>query len=555
MKTFAACAILVAGAMGLGACTGGANSGHPSAGSGGAGALGGSGAISGSGPTTGGSATGCRSEASLAPARISLINDEEYAHIVRDVFGVTFVPEVTAVRTGEYPLNEGAQIASADVAKQYYRAADQVASKAKPCGDAAVGASCVESFLRQKLPRAFKRPVTDAEIAGLMGIFNGALQDGAQVAFNAVMEAALVSGSFLYRTEIGADASGTTGSVAMSSYELANALSFSVLASVPDDELWGKAADGTITQPAVLSAQVERLLALQPARDILTKKVSYYLDVEKIPVVSKDAGVFSEFTPSLQSSLYQSAQLFLKDLVWNGSLGDLFTSNKYYANEEIAKVYGLPPVQGSGLIEVQMPAERNAGFLSHPGLLATSNLHTASDDVVHRGLWIYSNLVCGVSLGTPPANADEVFKSLTGTDREKAQARNALPQCGACHAFFDPFGMVSNNFDAIGRYRTIDPQDNKPVFTQATIKNLGADIDGDVSSLKDIADRLKTGRRVSDCATKLLAEYTLDHNPNEQNSCAIQQIKDDFAAGGKFVDLFKAILTSPAFATRDLAAQ
>ena len=177
------------------------------------------------------------------------------------------------------------------------------------------------------------------------------------------------------------------------------------------------------------------------------------------------------------------------------------------------------------------------------------------DDVVHRGLWIYSNLVCGVSLGTPPANADEVFKSLMGTDREKAQARNALPQCGACHAFFDPFGMVSKNFDAIGRYRTIDPQDNKPVFTQATIKNLGADVDGDVSSLKDIADRLKTGRRVSDCATKLLAEYTLDHNPNEQNSCAIQQIKDDFAAGGKFVDLFKAILTSPAFATRDLAAQ
>lgn len=556
MKTFAACALLLGGVIGLGACTGGANSGHPSPGSGGAANVGGTGANSaGSGTTTGGDVSNCRSDASLAPARISLINDEEYTHIVRDVFGVTFVPEVAPVRTGEYPLNEGAQIASADVAKQYYRAADQVAGKVKPCGDAAVGASCVESFLRQKLPRAFKRPVTDAEIAGLMGIFNGALQDGAQVAFNAVMEAALVSGSFLYRTEIGADASGTTGSVAMSPYELANALSFSVLASVPDDELWGKAADGTITQPAVLSAQVERLLGIQSARDILTKKVSYYLDMEKIPVVSKDAGVFPEFTASLQSSLYQSAQLWLKDLVWGGSLSDLFTSNKYYANQEIAKVYGLPPVQGSGLIEVQLPAERNAGFLSHPGLLATSNLHTGSDDVVHRGLWIYSNLVCGVAVGTPPPNADEVFKTLMGTDREKAQARNALPQCGACHAFFDPFGMVSNSFDAIGRYRTIDPQDNKPVFTQATIKNLGADIDGDVSSLKDIADRLKTGRRVSDCATKLIAEYTLDHNPNEQNSCAIQQIKDDFAAGGKFVDLFKAILTSPAFATRDLAAQ
>jgi hypothetical protein len=413
----------------------------------------------------------------------------------------------------------------------------------------------VEPFLREKLPRAWKRPVTDAEIAALMAIFDGGLADGGQRALDLVMEAALGSGAFLYRTEIGTDASGTTGSVPLTAYELANALSFSLLGTVPDDALWSKAADGTITQPAVLSAEVERLLTLQPARDVLTKRVSYYLDVEKIPVVSKDAMAFPEFTATLQNSLYQSAQLFLKDLVWNGSIGDLFTSTKYYANQEIAKVYGLPPVPGDGMIEVQLPAERNAGILTQPGLLTTTNPHVASDDVVHRGLWIYTNLACGVTIGTPPPNADAVFKTLMGTDREKAQARDALPQCGGCHAFFDPFGMASNNFDPIGRYRSIDPQDNKPVVSQSTIKGLGPDLDGDVSSLKDIADRLKTGRRVSDCATKVLAQYTLNHNPNEENSCALEQIKDSFANSGKFADLFTAILTSPAFATRDLASQ
>jgi hypothetical protein len=549
MKSFAARVLAVAGTLGALACTGSVNDGKATpSGSGGSG-VGGSG---GSGATAGGSAATCRGDASLAPARISLITDDEYTNMARDVFGVTFVPETTAVKTGDYPLNESAEVASADIAKQYYRAADQVAGKVKPCGDAALAATCVESFLRQKLPHAYKRPVTDAEITGLVTIFNGALTDGAEHAFDLVMEAALGSGSFLYRTEIGADASGVSGSVALTAYELANALSFSLLGSVPDDALWAKAADGSITQPAVLSAEVDRLLTLQPARDILTKKVGYYLNVEKIPVVSKDALAFPEFSASLQSSLYQSAKLFLNDVVWNGSLSDLFTSNKYYANEEIAKVYGLPPVQGSGLVEIQLPPERNAGILTHPGLLATSNLHTASDDIVHRGLWVYTNLVCGVAVGTPPADADDVFKTLMGTDRVKAQARDALPQCGACHAFFDPFGMASENFDAIGRFRTIDPQDNLPVVSQSTVKNLGPDIDGDVSSMKDIADRLKVGRRVSDCATKLLAEYTLDHNPNEQNSCAIQQIKDDFATGGKFVDLFKAILTSPAFAKRDL---
>jgi hypothetical protein len=212
-------------------------------------------------------------------------------------------------------------------------------------------------------------------------------------------------------------------------------------------------------------------------------------------------------------------------------------------------------VQGSGLVEIQMPPERNAGILTQPGLLASTNPKGAADDVVHRGLWIYSNLVCGVVVGSPPAGATAFFDTLTGTDRVKAQARDALPQCGACHAFFDPFGFASNNFDAIGRYRSIDPQDDMPVVSQSTIKNLGPDIDGDVSSMKDIADRLKTGRRVADCATKVLARYTLNHNPNEENSCAIEQIKDSFAASGKFADLFKAILTSPAFAKRDLGSK
>ena len=500
-------------------------------------------------------ATGCTINGSLASARISLLSVTEYTNIIRDVFGVEFVPEAPPTETGEYPLDEFAQVGSADIAKQYLRAADQVASKLKPCGDAAVEATCVEAFLRQKLPRAWKRPVTDAEVAGLMTVFNGGLPDGQPRALSLLMEAALGSGAFLYRTEVGTDASGPSGAVAMTAYELASALSFALLQSVPDDTLWAKAADGTITQPAVLSSEVDRLLAMPAARDNLTKKVGYYLDVEKVPVVSKDATAFPEFTATLKSSLYQSAKLFLNDLVWSGSLSDLFTSNKYYANDEIARVYGLPPVQGSGLMPVELPPERNAGILTHPGLLASTNHHAASDDIVHRGLWIYEHLACGSPLGAPPANALDVQNTLTGTERVKAQTRGTLPACAGCHRYFDPFGFASESFDAMGRYRTIDSADNLPVVTQATIVGLGADLDGDVSSMKDIADRLKAGRRVADCAVEHLAEYTLDHNPKAENSCAIQQIKDNFAATGKLPDLFKAILTSPAFATRDLSNQ
>lgn len=508
------------------------------------------------GTGTGGGAgvsTTCRQGASLASARINLLSVAEYTNIMRDVFQVEYVPETAPTATGEYPLDEDAQVASAEVAKQYLRAADQVAGKLKPCGDAALAAGCVESFLRKKLPRAWKRPVADAEIASLMAIFNGGLVDGGPRALSLLMEAALGAGAFVYETETGTDASGPTGSVAMTPYELANALSFALLQSVPDDALWAKAVDGTITQAAVLNAEVDRLLALPAVHENLTKKVGYYLNVEKVPLVSKDATAFPEFTATLQSSLYQSAKLFLNDLVWGGSLNDLFTSNKYYSNEEISRVYGLPPVQGSGLMPIELPPERNAGILTHPGLLASTNHHVGSDDIVHRGLWIYEQLVCATPLGAPPANALDVQGTFTGTERVKAQERSKLAQCGACHRFFDPFGFASLNFDVIGRYRTIDPGDNLPVVSTATIAGLGPDLDGPVSSMKDIADRLKVGQRVADCAVEHLAEYTLDHNPAAENSCAVQQIKDTFARSGKLPDLFRAILTSPAFATRDLS--
>jgi len=115
--------------------------------------------------------------------------------------------------------------------------------------------------------------------------------------------------------------------------------------------------------------------------------------------------------------------------------------------------------------------------------------------------------------------------------------------------------MASEHFDAIGRYRATDPDDNLPVVSSTTIKGIGADIDGPVSSMKEIGDKLAAGRRAADCATVHLARYTLDHNPDVEKSCQIQGIKDNFAKTGKFVDLFKAIVTSPAFLTRDLGVQ
>jgi hypothetical protein len=501
----------------------------------------------------------CKSAASFSSARMMVITDEQYVNIVRDVFGYTFMGDVTGGKdmSGEYKFNaaELAQVSTAS-AEAYMRAADQVASNIKPCGASTVNATCMKDYLTQKLPLAWRRPVTSAEIDGLMTIFNGGVQDSTARAVQLTMEAALGSEAFLYRHEVGNYMAGMTGTVTLTGPELAAAVGIALTNSAPDAELAAKGQDGSITQLTVLTSEVDRLMATPAARANLKRKVSYYLNFEKIPIITKDQMAYKEFSPALQATLYQSSQKFLDDILWTGKFSDLFTNTSIYADATIASVYKLPNVTGTQLVKVDgKAAGYSAGILTHPGLLASSNIHAGTDDIVHRGLWVYNNLVCGISIGVPPANADSVFATLMGTPRQKALARDKL-SCGACHGSFDPFGLVTESFDPIGRFRTVDPDPaamGGAIETSATINVTDADdINGPVANVNELGTKLASGRRATDCATVYLSKFMLDHNPDVENSCMIEQVKDNFSKTGSFTDLFKALLTSPAFLTRDL---
>jgi hypothetical protein len=288
------------------------------------------------------------------------------------------------------------------------------------------------------------------------------------------------------------------------------------------------------------------------------KKVSYYLDFETLPFTQKDQTAYPGFG-DLQSTLYQSSQLFLSDILWNGHFSDLFTSRKIYANAAMASAYGLPAVTGSALQAITTTGDQyNGGVLTQPALLAASNKNAIGDDVIHRGLWVYYNLLCAPTLPPPPANASMVAATITGSTREQAHTRDTT--CGGvCHGRFDPFGLVTLGYDGIGRYRTTDPTTTPPGAPVDETASVPAGILNDVNAttpvtlnnVGDVAQRFATDRIVSDCATVNLATYTLDHSPTTGGSCDLQTVKDRFHKSGSFADLFTAILTSPAFLTRD----
>jgi hypothetical protein len=539
-------------------------------------ASGGSGSAGSNGSTGGGSGSAsatasCTQGGSFAEARLTLISDDEYRKIVQDVFGVTF-PATTTVSTvtsdtGSYSYDEGATLQTTTV-QDYLRAADTVASlltSMPPCTTGAVNATCMETYLRNTLPMAWRRPVTDSEIAGLMAVFNGSTSGQARQ-IQLTIEAALIHPAFLFRSEIGTGAATATGNVQLTPYELASAISFTLLDSVPDAELWAKAQDGSITQPSVLAAEVSRLMALPAVQANLVKLVSYYLDFEKLPFTVKDATTYPEFA-SLQPTLYQSAEMFLSNILWTGHFNDLFTTKTIYANQAMAAAYGLPPVTGTQLQPVTPTSDMyGAGVLTQPALLAASNTEAAGDDVIHRGLWVYYNLLCAPTLPPPPGNADSVAATLTGeSTRQQAGYRDGIEPgvagsgCGAgCHGRFDPFGLITMSYDGIGRYRTTDPSTTPPggpIDDTATVQPgvlAGTTMPTMVSGADQVAQLFTKGRQVSDCAADTLATYMLEHSPDVEGSCGLQTVKDSFQASGSFSQLFASILTSPAFATRDI---
>ena len=501
-------------------------------------------------------ATACTEGTPLAPARVWMLTDEQYVHVVKDVLGVALAgndAQITAPTStsGNYTNESEAFKVDTAAAQGYQRAAIKIASMAKPCG-ASVTAACVEQFVREQVARAWRRPLAENEIAGLLKIYNDyATVDGADSALSLVVQAVLQSPSFIYRRELGVNAATSTAPVAMNAHERASALSFLLLNSIPDDALWAKANDGTLSDNTVFAAEVGRLLALPAAQDQVSRLVGYWAGVEKIPSSAKDGELFPEYTAMLKASLYEGAQAFVHDVVWSGKFSDLLTSRKVYANDRLAAVYGLTGVMGAALVPVELPTTvPAAGLLTQPGILAATNKRLSLEDPIHRGLFIRNAFVCGGSIPAPPANAANVANTMMGTERELAQQRAALPTCAGCHALFDPLGLPLEQFDPIGRYRATDAK-GVAIASDAILVGFGADLDGPVTGITDLAQRLTNGRRSADCSSKTLTKYAIGYS-TQVESCDLTRAKDAFAQTGSFRTLFEKLLTSPAFGLRDI---
>jgi mono/diheme cytochrome c family protein len=318
--------------------------------------------------------------------------------------------------------------------------------------------SCARTVLTTLARRAYRGPVTAAEIDTLMEFYRrgrqaGDFDSGIQEALARV----LVAPRFVYRAEEepAALASGQVHRV--SDIDLASRLSFFLWSSIPDDELLDVATRGRLRDPKVLDQQVKRMLA-DPKGDALVENFAgQWLYLRELAHVQTEAKNFDE---NLRQSFRRETELLFETIVRNDrSLIDLLDADYTFVDERLARHYGIPNIQGSHFRRVQLaPDSPRRGLLGQGSMLTVTSIATRTSPV-SRGKWVLENL-----LGTPaPVPPPGVETNLGGNEaaktsslRQRLEAHRASPVCASCHRIMDPMGFALENFDLVGEWREFD---------------------------------------------------------------------------------------------------
>ncbi len=427
--------------------------------------------------------------------------------------------------------------------------ADSEPTRAGPAAAASADErACAAEILRTLARRAYRRPATDADVELLLGFYDEGRADGG---FDQGVEMALrrllVSPEFLLRVE--RDPAGADGPYRVSDLELASRLSFFLWSSLPDDALIETASRGELRDPAVIEGQVRRMLADERAASLVTSFAAQWLYLRNLPAVSPDFIVFPDFDETLRRALRRETELFFESVVREDrSALELITADYTFLNERLGRHYGMPGVAGSHFRRVSLPpGSPRGGLLGHGSILAVTGYATRTSPVV-RGKWVLENLL-GTPPPPPPANVpplDEAKSAAVLSMRERMEEHRRNPACAACHALMDPVGLSLENFDAIGRWRTLTAG-LAPIDATGGLPD-GTTFDGVAGLRQALLDR--SDQFVRTLVDKLMT-YALGRATEHYDAPAVRAVEREARAGGyRFSDLVLGIVKSTPFQMR-----
>jgi hypothetical protein len=409
--------------------------------------------------------------------------------------------------------------------------------------------ACAERITADLAARAFRRPLTKEDVAGLMAFYDAGREGsgGFDAGIEQMVTAVLVSPDFLYRGIAQPKTTQDAKFYALSDLELASRLSFFLWKRAPDDELLKLANAGELRRPGVLEAQVRRMLAAPQAENLVTDFALRWLDLDEVDKFEWDRTLFPEFSAELRQDFLTEINLFLRSiLLEDKNVEELLTADHTFLNETLARHYGIDSVRGAQFRRVTLEDENRFGLLGKGAVLLHTSYGNRTSPVV-RGAWVLDKLR-GTPPAPPPPNVETDLSTPPGqapkTIRAMLEEHRKNPSCNNCHGVIEPHGLPLEHFTVTGQWRDVDWQANAPIDAKVAMPD-----NTEVESPADLRVVLlrRPGQFVQALTEKLMM-YALGREIQPQDMPQVRAIvraaaKDDY----RFSSIVSGIVSSSAF--------
>jgi hypothetical protein len=398
--------------------------------------------------------------------------------------------------------------------------------------------------LRPVASKAYRRIITPDELKRLAALVNSVVESGDsyEAGLQAGLQAILVSPSFLFKVEEPGKPVADEFPL-VTDFELATRMSYFLWSSMPDKELLQIAQKKQLRDPDILKQQIKRMLDHVRSKALVENFAGQWLTLRKLDQFVPNANQFPLWNEEIRDLAKRETYLFFAHVMREDkSLMRLLDANYTFLNDKLAKFYGIPGVQGSEFRLVSTQGHKRMGLLTQASILSVTSNPTRTSPV-KRGKWVLENL-----LGTPPPPAPpgvpELEKTeLTGTLRQKIEQHRSNPACASCHKLMDPIGLALENYDAVGRWRTLDQ--GQTIDPAGELPG-GIQVAGPADLIRNLRDR--NADKFVRCFTEKMLIYALGRGLEYYDRCAVDQIQVKLAKEDqRFSTLIYEIVTSVPF--------
>ena len=409
--------------------------------------------------------------------------------------------------------------------------------------------ACAGRILSTLMRRAYRRPITDADLRKPMEFFRDARAEGDfDSGIEMALSSVLVSPKFLFRIEPDPPGVAPGSAYRVPDVQLASRLSFFLWSSIPDDELLDLATSGELGKPGVLEGQVRRMLADPRSSSLVGNFAGQWLHLRNLESITPDLRLFPDFDDNLRQSFRKETELLFEGILREDrGVLDLLKSDYTYLDERLARHYGIPHVYGSRFRRVPVGDDGVRGGLLRQGSVLMVTSYATRTSPVIRGKWILENIL-GTPPPPPPANVptlkdNTVSSTLSVRERLAEHRRNVA--CAGCHKLLDPPGFALENFDAVGRWRS--SEEGKPVDSTGGLPD-GSKFEGVAGLEQGLLKRPELF--VGTLAEKLLT-FAIGRGVEPYDAPAVRKIvRDARASNYRFSSLIVGIATSTPFQMR-----